>query len=174
MFNDSLLACHEASAQPTRLDDRTIKERIHALDSQLRNKQLTTQDVAGDGNCLFRALSVCLYGHENEHTVLRASIAKHILSDNSSVMPRYGELSKHVNNISKNGVWVGESVIVAAADYLQREIDVYIAAASVSPLVYSPHPEATQNSPLRLAFYEPGHFRAVHDLIIHGTTQQLN
>ena len=48
------------------LDRHVIDERVRDLNAQLLHNHLTTTDVIGDGNCFFRALSVCLYGHENE------------------------------------------------------------------------------------------------------------
>jgi hypothetical protein len=64
----------------------------------------------------------------------------------------------------RDKVWAGEDVILAAADYLQRDIHVFIAAEQASPLVYSAG--VTVLPPVRIAFTEPGHYQAVLDMDI--------
>jgi OTU-like cysteine protease len=115
----------------------------------------------GDGNCLFRALSVCLYGYEHDHGILRKSIAKHM--EESMVLTELSDeaVRKHIIDVGTDGRWVGEDVIICAADFLQRDINVYIAADSYSPIVYSPRSGTVTSDALRIVFYEPGHYRAV-------------
>ncbi len=67
--------------------------------------------------------------------------------------------TKHMSSISTVGTWVGEDVILAAANYLSRPIYVYTAAESSSPLIYSP--SKCLHEFISVAFYEPGHYRAV-------------
>ena len=45
---ENWLACHTASSMSLALDERVVKERVHALDELLRSKQLMTRDVVGD------------------------------------------------------------------------------------------------------------------------------
>ena len=56
--------------------------------------------------------------------------------------------------IFKCGVWVTEDVIVAAADYLRRNIIIYISATQSSPLVLSTSPFGDS---LTIALYKPGY-----------------
>ena len=72
---------HTASSMSSVLGQRVIKERVHALDEQLRSKQLTASDVVGDGYCLFRCLSVGEYGHKERRPALRTEITNHMLSE---------------------------------------------------------------------------------------------
>ena len=44
-----------------------ILNRHATLDSQIASLGLTTVDVQGDGNCLFRSVSFVLFGHENNN-----------------------------------------------------------------------------------------------------------
>ena len=90
------------------LDQRVIKERMHALDEQLHSKQLTTRDVVGDGNCLFRCLSVGDYGHEERHSAIRTEITNHMLSEMAAdSSPDDFVIFKYINSISCDYVWVG-------------------------------------------------------------------
>ena len=107
------LACHTASSMSPALDQRVIKERVHALDEHLRSKQLTTRDVVRDGNCLFRCLSVGEYGHEERHSALRTEITNHMPSEMAANSSSDGsEILKYINSISRDCVWVSGDVIL--------------------------------------------------------------
>ncbi len=54
---------------------------------------------------------------------------------------------------------VGEDASVALASVHHRHVVVYIANAA--PRVYTPVNNDVRGSPVTLAFYEPGHYRAV-------------
>ena len=61
-------------------------------------------------------------------------------------------------DIMTGGKWVGEDVIAMMADYLRREIHVFlyvgVGAGSTSPMKYLSVSSATEQ-PLLIAFYEP-------------------
>jgi OTU-like cysteine protease len=102
----------------TALDRCIIDKRNSALNSQLCKMQLYPMDVKGDGNCFFRAISVGLYGHENQHRVLRQSVAEHLKDKIFNIQSEdVKDVYKHVADVSTDGVWVGENVIVATADH---------------------------------------------------------
>ena len=62
---------------------------------------------------------------------------------------------------SREDVWAGQDVIASAADYLGKEIHIYMAADKIFPLIYSPSSQISYKSPLRIVYFEPGHFRSV-------------
>ena len=70
-------------------------------------------------------------------------------------------LRQHIIEVSTNKVWVGEDVIVATADYLQKQIYIFVAASSASPLVYSPTKVLPHYCLIQLAYYEPEHYQAI-------------
>ena len=131
-----------------------------ALDNQLHSHQLCTMDVIGDGNGLFRALSVVLYGRQGEFSVLHQSVVEH-LKESLSTSPTANDVHKYLFDMSSEGVWVGEDIIATAVDHVQRNIYVYMSTSSTSPLVYSLQTADSMLPQLRIAFYEPGHFKAV-------------
>lgn len=64
--------------------------------------------------------------------------------------------------MSIEGKWAGEEALLAAANYLNRDIHVYkyVSVPEASPDVY--HATfATKHPPIAVAFYEPGHYQAV-------------
>ena len=56
-------------------------------------------------------------------------------------------------------------MIAATADYPQRQIFIFVAAGSASPLVYSPTKVLPHCCLIRLVYYEPGHYRAILNVI---------
>ena len=67
---------------------------------------------------------------------------------------------KHIIDTGTDGIWVGEDAILCAADYLRRDMHVYLAAGK-SPFIYSPQSGSPTFNALSIAFYEPGHYSAV-------------
>ena len=72
------------------------------------------RDVAGDGNCLFRALSVGLYGHENEHAALRARAFTY-LQTHPDVLANNRRGATILATSDRQGAWGEHPHIVAIA-----------------------------------------------------------
>ena len=73
-------------------------------------------------------------------------------------------ISHSANLIRQSGTEVGEDVLLVAADYLNRDIWVYLYVAddSKSPMIYAPRPQpSVKFNEIRLAYYVPGHYRYV-------------
>ena len=60
--------------------------------------------------------------------------------------------------LGRDGSWVGEDGILATADYLKRQIVVFFALSSASPIVYTPVSHVADPAPIMVAFFEPGHY----------------
>ncbi len=85
------------------------------------------------------AISVNLYGHQNNHIALRKALACYINEQSKNVSGSdREELCKLASNVSKEGTWIGEDIIPMTANYLHRPIYVYFAADNGSPLKYTP------------------------------------
>jgi hypothetical protein len=79
------------------------------------------RDVAGDGNCLFRALSVGLYGHENEHAALRRQ-AYDYLQDHRDVLANNRSRDAILATSDRSGVWGEHPHIVALARHFKARV----------------------------------------------------
>ncbi len=139
--------------------------RNDAVDRQLASCGLTTVNVAGDGNCMFRAASYALYGHERSHLDLRKSVADCIESNGSffdvtvdKSPDDNNDFLSHLQELRRVGVSVGEDAIIALAHVTGRPIRVHV--AFIEPLMYQPR-QCTSALPVELAFFEPGHYKAV-------------
>ena len=125
-------------------------------------------DVLGDGNCFYRAACFGLYGNDARHAELREQLADFVLQSGSmldgviSMSGNSNLYAKHIDSLITAGKSVGEEAIVALAHMREREVHVY--TAYVEPLVYQPAGSDVKSEPVCLAFFEPGHYRAVTQL----------
>ena len=141
--------------------------RNSALCVQLEGQGLVTVDVAGDGNCFFRAASYAIHGNDTSYQILRQQVASHIeqsgvmLGGWTNVSPDDGKnFKQHIQLLRTDREAVGEDAVKALSELFHRDVIVYIANAL--PLVYSPNGgRRSGDGPIRLAFFEPGHYRAV-------------
>ena len=91
--------------------------------NQLSERGLTTVDVAGNGNCLYRAACYARHGSDNGQVALRQMLASHIEQSSGilggiiNVSPDDGKtFAEHVNSLRNDGVSTGKDAIVAIAD----------------------------------------------------------
>jgi hypothetical protein len=84
------------------------------------------RDVAGDGNCLFRALSVGLYGHENNHLELREKACTY-LQGHPDVLANNRRGAAILATCAQPGAWGEHPHIVAIA----RDLGVRVVQYSV-------------------------------------------
>lgn len=114
----------------------------------LQQQSRAVQSVLGDGNCLFRALSIQLTGVQDHNLELRKAIAL-FEQRNETVFKRLHEsiarsqspFSDHIQNIKKSCTWGTTVEILAASSFFQ--VDVYVASdtyhqGKVSWIKYSP------------------------------------
>ena len=139
-----------------------------ALNFQLVADGLSTYDVPGDKNCLFKAASHAAFGNDDLLLSLRALTMDHIAQHE----PVYCELfslsssdfADFLCNLKTPGHCAGEAAIRALSVVFHRTINIHIAHSE--PVPYSPaYSQATEPS-IRLAFYDglldgPGHYKAV-------------
>ena len=108
------------------------------LDKRLALKGLTSINVCGDGNCLFRTLSVSMYGYEFKYSFLRSTVVQHILEHAACVATKDAEACRKLaNTVAQEGRWVGEDVLPFAAICLKEDIQLYLAVDSMSQILHS-------------------------------------
>ena len=141
------------------------------IDERLATGGLQSVDVIGDGYCAFKSIAVCLTGTRNSHLHLRRDIVRYMIRGSAGAVGKSSSAAAdlvcdHLSNMSRNGVWVGEDVICAAATFLDREIRIYTATSKTGSLIYRPNGSTATVSaqPLIVAFYEPGYYKATFKL----------
>lgn len=117
----------------------------------LKKQDRAIDGVLGDGNCLFRALSLQLTGDQVHHLNLRRIIAqcesKLKAFEGIHAAINQTKFSEHVKNIRKTCTWGTNVEIIATATLF--EIDIYVVSDSYKPgrptwLKYSPSLSATK------------------------------
>ena len=76
----------------------------------------------------------------------------------TAAIDKRATLIQRADFAAEDGVWVSEDSILAAAEYLRRNIIVDISTKESSPLVYSSSSSNWES--IAVAFYEPGHYMA--------------
>ena len=102
--------------------------------------------VLGDGNCLFRSLSLQLTGTQDHHLKLRKTIVEYeqksqVFEQLHNAINKTPSFSSHLQNMKKTCVWGTTVEILATSSLFQ--IDIYVATDSYKPgkaiwLKYSP------------------------------------
>ena len=90
-------------------------------------KQRRIDYIQGDGNCLFRALSKEILGHEKFHHTIRQILIQHTRI-NSDYFQKYvftGTLEAHCRKMENIGCWGSQVEIYAAANLFKVEIYIF-------------------------------------------------
>ena len=86
--------------------------------------------IAGDGNCLFRALSAEITNSQDHHTLINNALVTFMTSeDTSHIFSNYcgQDIKVYVANsqMSRLGIWATDVEISAAATFLQTDVFVH-------------------------------------------------
>eukprot|EP01122_Echinamoeba_exundans_P002502 TRINITY_DN12443_c0_g1_i1.p1 TRINITY_DN12443_c0_g1~~TRINITY_DN12443_c0_g1_i1.p1 ORF type:complete len:417 (+),score=71.20 TRINITY_DN12443_c0_g1_i1:3-1253(+) len=98
--------------------DASWKTAWNKFSEQLAALNLTIKDVAGDGNCLFRAIADQIEGDPNNHANFRARIVNYIRQNEEDYAPFIEDdrtLDAYLAEMSRNAVWGGHLEIHAAS-----------------------------------------------------------
>ncbi|GLI64673.1 hypothetical protein VaNZ11_008025 [Volvox africanus] len=128
----------------------------------LRQYDLLEREVAGDGNCQFRALSDQLYGTPEYHASVRQAVVN-TLRDRASSYSCYvpGEYGQYCTSMAKSGTWGDHVTLQASADYFGLRIMV-VTSFPESPVIYV-DPAATRSPrTLYLSFWAEVHYNSLY------------
>jgi OTU domain-containing protein 5 len=122
--------------------------------------------VAGDGNCLFRAISDQVYGSEKYHDIIRKKCMDYIV-----VLKRFfclfieGDFDKYIETKRKSGCWGDDIELEAISEIYNRPIEIY--SGSEKPLRCF-HEDSSNNknsgievTPIRISYHGKKHYNSV-------------
>jgi len=121
-----------------------------------------------DGNCLFRAISVQLYGTEEHHGLLRGitmdyiEIEKDFFSKFLIGEERYFE--EYILMKRESGRWGDDIEIEALSEIYNRPIQIY--AYKSTPMRTFHENLSNPNPPIRLSYHCCSHFNAVNERML--------
>ena len=113
------------------------KQNCTMVQTFLKQQERRIENVLGDGNCLFRAISFAVYHNQDMHTKVRIDISEIIRNNKQKFKPFITgsqSIDARVSNMSKSGIWGTQVELIAAATLYN--IPVYVASRSTDGLSY--------------------------------------
>jgi len=129
--------------------------------------------VAGDGNCLFRAISLQIYGDETEHEMIRGNCANYIMKNETTFSPfirsdALNSVKSYCDRMRRSGVYAGNIEIQAISELYNRPTTIYTPTSSQPVNTFH---ERYTDPPLFLLYSDGNHYDAIVDT--HNPTAGL-
>lgn len=87
--------------------------------------RFTVLEMQGDGNCQFRAISMNLYGNQDQHMVVRSKVVNHMLQFRDEFQAFLNEdWDRYIRDMKQSGTWGDELTLKACCDAYQILINV--------------------------------------------------
>ncbi|KAG2234837.1 hypothetical protein INT48_000500 [Thamnidium elegans] len=128
---------------------------------------LSTKNITGDGNCLFRALSDQYYGHDSNHKSIRQEICQ-FLKDNEEDYKFFVEddqsFEHHIQCMSQNATYGGNMELAAFAKMKEVDIKVYQPDVINSYVINGKNEEDDTAQVLHIAYHSWEHYSSVRNI----------
>jgi OTU domain-containing protein 5 len=161
------LSVNDPTEEPVEDDDVKQEPTSFALnfDRSLRQRGLEIVPMAGDGNCLFRAVALQVYGDVEMHSDVRAQVCDFMERDVEHFGAFLDEpLSDYINRKRRDGVHGNNPEIQAVSELFNRPVEVFTPDnGAEEPLNIFQKEYATQDQAIRLSYHDGNHYNAVVD-----------
>lgn len=122
---------------------------------------LAERQVAGDGNCQFRALSDQLYRTPDRHMLVRSQVVAQLAeypNSYSSYVPM--DYNKYLENMTRDGEWGDHVTLQAAADFYGMKISLITSFKDTCFIEIVPAQQKSQQG-LYLSFWSEIHYNSI-------------
>mmetsp|Transcript_10 Transcript_10/g.45 ORF Transcript_10/g.45 Transcript_10/m.45 type:complete len:412 (+) Transcript_10:46-1281(+) len=146
------------SADPSDEDEAAFTEALRRV-----GLELVEQD--GDGNCLFRAVSLQVYGDPNMYAEVREKCINFMAVNKE----HYGHFvtgepfESYIARKRKNGCHGNNPEINAISELFNRPIQIFTPRNGARPLNIFHAEYTTSDAPIRLSYHDGSHYNAVID-----------
>jgi len=126
---------------------------------EFKEKGWSIEDMAGDGNCLFRSVSHQVYGDAKYHDVVREKCMDYVEAE-SSFFANYidGDVKDYIQRMRQNGEWGDNVEIQAMSEIYGRRVEIY--AYSTEPMkTYQRH--LGGSNPIRISYHCRSHYNSI-------------
>jgi len=132
------------------------------------DRGLEIKEQEGDGNCLFRAISLQIYGDANMHPEIRKRCLDFMEADEPHFGQFVTEESFHDYIVRKrhDGVHGNNPEIQAISELFNRPIEVFVPENGAKPLNIFHAEYKTGDAPIRLSYHDGNHYNAVIDPLV--------
>jgi hypothetical protein len=158
--NDDPATIPRVSVVPSQHDN-------HPYIQALKRKGLEVVEQDGDGNCLFRAVSLQVYGDASMHGEVRARCMDFMAVNEE----HFGEFVtgetfvQYVARKRQDGVHGNNPEIQAISELYNRPVEVYTPDRGNTPLNIFHREYSTADIPIRLSYHDGNHYNAIIDPI---------
>mmetsp|Transcript_18031 Transcript_18031/g.51225 ORF Transcript_18031/g.51225 Transcript_18031/m.51225 type:complete len:1156 (+) Transcript_18031:284-3751(+) len=162
---------HHAHDDPTTMTstdarDHTVPNEDFVLELKKSGLEIREQD--GDGNCLFRAISLQIYGDPSMHDDVRKQCLDFMERDQEHFAQFVtGEpFEEYVQRKRKDGVHGNNPEIQAISELFNRPVEVYCPENGAQPINIFHADYKTGDAPIRLSYHDGNHYNAVVDPLV--------
>lgn len=142
-------------------DSLFVSEDRQRLKLRLEMYDLVEREVAGDGNCQFRALSDQLYGSTDHWDTVRKAVVQQLKKHPDMYQPYVPtEYNEYVTGMAKSGTWGDHVTLKAAADVYGVRISIITSYKENAVLDIQPD-KATSQRVLWLSFWAEVHYNSL-------------
>jgi len=150
-------------------NNNNSNRREHELRVSLKKRGLEIREQDGDGNCLFRAISLQVYGDPNMHGDVRKQCMDHMERDQGhfSQFVTGEPFLQYIARTRQDGVHGNNPEIQASSELFNRPIEVFTPENGGSSPLNILHAEyKTGDVPIRLSYHDGNHYNAVIDPLV--------
>jgi len=146
----------------------TTVEEVHFRAILKKERRLEIREQDGDGNCLFRAISLQVYGDPSMHGDVRKQCMDHMERDQEhfSQFVTGEPFLQYVARTRQDGVHGNNPEIQASSELFNRPIEVFTPENGSSPLNIFHAEYKTGDVPIRLSYHDGNHYNAVIDPLV--------
>jgi hypothetical protein len=134
----------------------------------LKKQGLEIVEQEGDGNCLFRAVSLQVYGDSSMHADVRQQCLDFMARD----VEHFGQFvvgedfGDYIARKRQDGVHGNHTEIQAVSELFNRPVEVFTPASAAKPLNIFHAEYKTADAPIRLSYHDGNHYNAVIDPLV--------
>lgn len=147
---------------------RTLQERESKFCAELAKKGMQIVHMRADGNCLFRALAHCLWGDQERHGQLRASVMEYVVKERDYYSQFIAEdFARYIRRKRREGCFGNHLELQAASELFARSIEVYSYSSTPAQIIDCWGTSSSREvEPLRLSYHTQGnHYNSIQPIV---------
>lgn len=160
-----------SSSLSVQLGDSNTYDNDDALkfNQALKKRGLEMVEQEGDGNCLFRAVSLQVYGDASMHSEVRQKCLNFMAMDETHFSQFITDepFREYITRKRQDGVHGNNPEIQAISELFNRPVEVFVPEnGAASPLNIFHSQYKTEDTPIRLSYHDGNHYNAVIDPLV--------
>lgn len=161
-------AAASASTGPTAVASSSASREPDDFEEALKKHGLELAEQEGDGNCLFRAVSLQVYGDATNHGEVRRRCLDFMARDE----PHFSSFiidepfREYIQRKRRDGVHGNNPEIQAISELYNRPVEVFVPDNGAKPINIFHEEYKTADAPIRLSYHDGNHYNAVVDPLL--------